>query len=414
MNEVKITIEQLRVGHFVRLPLAWYAHPFLLSSFMIKNEEQLDTIKKLNIKYVFIYPQKSTQLTQPINHISAQLDESYTLQEMMAVKTKRIEEMQRSKHIQKQVENKFQTSLEKIKNLDNKLQKLPLHAIKDVNEVVDYIYNQINNNEHFSLHLMPEALVSERLYYHSLNVATLSMLLAKKCGKNASELRLIGVASIFHDIGKTKLPSHLMRKLEPLTLPEQNLLKLHPEYGVRLISSISEFPKEINEIKEIIYKHHERLDGTGYPDGTRDMNDLTQILSVTDEFDYLCSPSIASIKPVSPYSSLSFLYKNCSRKLNLNYIHLLIKQLGIYPPGCVVELNNGQIGLVMSINTKNLLYPKLMIYDQDTPKDKAAIINLETLGEKISRVILPARLPREIFDYLQPRKCISYFIDALE
>jgi hypothetical protein len=106
------------------------------------------------------------------------------------------------------------------------------------------------------------------------------------------------------------------------------------------------------------------------------------------------------------------MFKHKTKQLNKDYIGLLIKHLGIYPPGSVVELSNGQVGLVMSVNSQRLLYPSVLIYDAAIPRTEAAVVDLESMNLSIKRVLLPSRLPQEIFDYLSPRTRISYFFDS--
>lgn len=418
MSEIKLNTEHLQVGNYIRLPLTWHDHPFLLSNFMIKNQEQIDIIKKLGIQHVYINLKKSIKppKTEQPDAILHEEEVDDTVEEIlidkMQSKDKCIEQLKNHKESQKRAEQGFKYSFSKIKDLMRNTQGYPLRSIREANELTNYIASQLYNSSNITLHLMAAPPNDDSIYYHSLNVATLAMLLAKLCGKNYDEIKLIGLAAIFHDIGNSKVSPHIFKKNETLTKPEENLYKMHATYSVRLLEMARDFPAEA---KEMIEKHHERLDGSGYPNGltANDINDSTQLLSVVDEYDYMCNPLMKNRNPVTPYTALSFLYKHCNKKLSKHHVQTLIKQLGIYPPGCVVELSNGHIGLVMSINSKRSLYPKLMIYDKHVPKEKAAIIDLEELSLTIKRVLLPSRLPKEVFDYLQPRKCIGYFFDAV-
>lgn len=420
MNEIKVSVKNLQIGNYIRLPLTWHKHPFLLSNFMIKNEEQIKIIQQLELEHVFLIVEKSETLPkkkepEQIIQLSEENghDEINDLHgKMHSEKLSRIEQLQKYKRSQKRAEEAFKHTFTQMRGLINKLQTRPLTAIREAQELVDYLSDQLKQADQITLHLMDDSTREEGLYYHSLNVATLSMLMAKRCNKSEDEIKLIGMAAIFHDIGKIKLPTQILRKTEPLTKPEENLYQMHPIYGLKLLDLMNNFPYRA---KEIILKHHERLDGSGYPKGVAgdQIDDLTQLLSVIDEYDYICNPLLRAKQPVPPYTALSFLFKHRSQKLNKRYIQLLIKQLGIYPPGCVVELSNGHVGLIMSVNSERLLYPKLMIYDPHVPRDKAAIIDLEHVSLSIKRALQPSRLPKEIFNYLSPRTCTSYFFDAV-
>ncbi len=87
--------------------------------------------------------------------------------------------------------------------------------------------------------------------------------------------------------------------------------------------------------------------------------------------------------------------------------------LGVYPPGTIVQLSNGVIGMVATINTSKPMKPTIVIYDAETPKEEAILLDMEfEVDVNIAKAIRPAQLPREIFNYLSPRKQISYYFDA--
>lgn len=417
MAELRISVDRLQVGNYIKLPLSWRDHPFLLSSFMIKKDEQIQLIRQLGLKFVFIIPEKSDAPPKPAEILETRSsdsdpDEEITaLQEnMQAEKLQRIEQMKEYRRNVQRTEQSFNRSLAQMRALINKLQNRPLNAIQEAHELIDDITNQLMQADQMVLHLMADSPEGESLYYHTLNVAMLSMLLAKQCGKSAEEIKLLGMAAIFHDIGKIKIPTQILRKTEPLSKPEENLYKMHPRYSLTLLDLAKDFPEQA---KGMILKHHERLDGSGYPDGVNgsQLDDMTQLIAVVDEYDSLCHPQIGGKAAATPHTVLSFMFKHKTKQLNKDHIGMLIKHLGIYPPGSVVELSNGQVGLVMSVNSQRLLYPSVLIYDPAIPRTEAAVVDLENMHLSIKRVLLPSRLPQEIFDYLSPRTRISYFLD---
>jgi hypothetical protein len=87
--------------------------------------------------------------------------------------------------------------------------------------------------------------------------------------------------------------------------------------------------------------------------------------------------------------------------------------MGVYPPGSIVSLSDGTIGIVVSVSSGKSLRPTLLVYDPDVPKDEAILLDLETLPDvNISKAIRPALLSPEVFAYLSPRKRATYFFDA--
>ena len=110
--------------------------------------------------------------------------------------------------------------------------------------------------------LMNEGSDNEDIYSHSLNVAIMSMMLARSSGMDGQDIKTIAIGALFHDMGKLKVPSAIIRKTTKLTEPEENYLKLHPKYSVDLADLSDSFPKQA---KPILSQHHELLDGSGYP-----------------------------------------------------------------------------------------------------------------------------------------------------
>jgi hypothetical protein len=91
---------------------------------------------------------------------------------------------------------------------------------------------------------------------------------------------------------------------------------------------------------------------------------------------------------------------------------LLIRCLGVYPPGTVVEISNGEVGMVMAVNPKNQLNPSIMLYDPNVPKKEALIVDLADEPDlRVEKSIRLAQLSKEMYEYLSPRTRITYFVD---
>lgn len=410
MSGIKISVDRLQVGNYVSLPLGWREHPFLFSSFLIKEQEQIDLIRRLGLKQVTIIPDKCDLPPRTLQDLQSEiLSDPHLLDErqraMVEDKEGRIAQLQQYRRRLQQCEKQFQQSLSQVRSLMGKIQSRPLNAIADAHELVGAMTRQLMEVDEMVLHLVSDAEEGNNFYFHSLNVCVLSMLLARECGMSANEIDMIGLGALFHDIGKLKIPSHILRKSEPLSRPEQNLLALHPRYGLDLLSLSHDFP---DEAKCIVLRHHEHLDGSGYPDGLKgeQIDPLSQIVGLVNEYDRLCHQ-----KSKVPYSALSGLYKLRRGHYNELTLTKLVRLLGLYPPGSVVQLSDGRVGLVMSINTARLLYPTVLIYDPKVPRNEAAIIDLELVGLSIAKVIHPKRLPPAIFEYLSPRTRISYYFE---
>ena len=114
----------------------------------------------------------------------------------------------------------------------------------------------------------------------------------------------------------------------------------------------------------------------------------------------------------TPFSALAHQFKVDKAKYETDSLSLLVKLLGIYPPGTVVELDSGQYALVISVNINKLLAPNVLIYDPLVPKEQAVILDLnENEDLKIVKAIHPSTLSEEMFSYLNPRTRVNYYFD---
>lgn len=415
MAELKIKPHQIKIGYAIKLPCSWMKHPFLSASFVIENSQQIAIISTLKLDFVFFYPEKSTLIKQtqaPKSEDSVTEKERADEQAAALHKQKqaRIEAAKAHRTAIQKTEKAFAHTLGEVKTMMKMLGSRPLNAIEGSKALISNMANTILGAESLVIHLMTNGKKEEQnFYFHSLNVAVLSMLLAEKAQCNAAELEAIGIGALFHDIGKLKIPSQILRKQSPLTAPEQNLLKMHPRYALELVNLADNFPAAA---KTIIEQHHEYYDGSGYPQGlTADkICKLSSIVSIANEFDNLCHP-VNPEKARTPHHALSFMFTHMKNKFNQDILALFIKLMGIYPPGTIVQLSDERIGIVMSANKDDLTQPEILIYDSEVPRLEAAIINLGE-GLKISKVAAQINLSPEIVAYLNPKAQTNYYFDA--
>ena len=411
-----MSVSRLQPGLHIRLPVRWNDHPFLFNTFKIKSDEQVRVIKQLGIKYVYVTPELSDTIPLPAeesisepSHLSTN-EASDEAEKLWAEKQERIETLSKYRRRVSQCEKEFDRSLARIRSIMAKLRSRPELAIQESESLVEDIVDSLLSEDEVTLHLMGSKSEFEDLYFHCLNVSVLSMMIAKAKGFSGEKIKDVGMGALFHDIGKVKIPSVILRKTTPLSEPEYNYLKLHTKYGADIARAIGTLP---DDVITVIEQHHELLDGSGYPLGLKgdEIDSVTQIISVANAFDGLCHHQNPSEKKI-PYSALSYLYKHSKHLYNAENLNMLIKYMGVYPPGTIVKLSNDMVGLVISINSGSLLCPNVLLYDPSVPKLQAPIITLAPKELTIESVIHPEKLPEEIREYLNPRARISYYFEG--
>lgn len=411
---VKIAPKDIKLGYAIKLPVGWMKHPFLTNKLTVESVQQIRIIQSLELDYVYFYPERSSVVAE-VEAESSECTASQDLEdlqlrtEMQLEKEQRIEQAKAHRRELQKTEKAFTQSMVQVRNLMTKVQGRPLNAIEDASQLVSNLADTILSEDALVLHLISQAgTEQESMYFHVLNVSILAMMLAKNLKCSAEEVKWVGLGAMFHDIGKLKIPSQILRKTTALTTPEQNFIKLHPKLGLELLNLTKEFPAEA---KAIVEQHHEYLDGSGFPAGLKanEIDKLARIVAVVNEFDNLCHPADMT-QARSPHHALSVMFKTMKGKLGDIEMKVMIKMMGIYPPGTVVMLSDKRVGIVMAVNSDSMLYPDVLIYDADVPRLEAAIVTLEANKLSIEKVIKPKALPPEVFAYLNPRAQVSYFV----
>jgi putative nucleotidyltransferase with HDIG domain len=246
---------------------------------------------------------------------------------------------------------------------------------------------------------------------HALNVATLAMMVAKHFKIGEEEMRLIGMAGLLHDIGEQRVPLRIVRNRSKITRVEALEYQRHAQHSVDMLTRFQGFP---DEVLDIIRHHHERLDGSGYPEKLKgDQIPLpTRIVSGVDQYDSLVNNPEAE-QALSPAESLAHMYKNQKHLFSPEVIVAMIQTFGVYPPGTVVALTDGTLGLVLNLNMEFRLKPLILAYNPASPKATPDILDLSQDDQRtIVRAIPKHDLPREIMDYLCLKRWTGYFIQS--
>ena len=409
-----ITMDQLKVGLYVYLDLKWFEHPFAFNNFKIKDDEQIAIIKTLGLKKVRYDAARSDQRPAP-SQPEKPRDETApapVLKEHPALAAKRalVEKIRLQREASARIETAFVDTAKTIHNVEKNLLTHPEETLKQADQLVEQIADSILSAPELALHVMGDKMGGEEMYFHSLNVTMLSLMMARDIKMPAEAVKSLGMGALFHDIGLREIPNKILLKMEPLTQAERNYFELHCQYGIEIGHGLKLPAPTIAIIRE----HHELYDGTGYPQKLKGdaINLLARIVAIANHYDELCNPLNIS-NALTPHEALATMFAKLRAKFDPRLLQVFVRCLGVYPPGTIVQLSNGVIGMVATINTAKPMKPMLVIYDPQIPKEEAILVDMETeVDVNIAKAIRPAQLSREIYNYLSPRKQVSYYFDA--
>lgn len=196
---------------------------------------------------------------------------------------------------------------------------------------------------------------------HSVNVAILSLLLGLDAGLDRNRQRDVFLGAIFHDIGMNFINEKVFLKNGKLDVQEFLKIKEHPQKGYELIK---DFSFANSYMKIIVLEHHEKLDGSGYPNQLHEskIHQVAKIVAVTDGYDAMTSDRIYS-RAVSPYDALQHLIQASGKHLDAKLVELFVKKIMPYPEGCLVRLSNQTSALVVTTHENDPLRPIIMPID---------------------------------------------------
>lgn len=200
-----------------------------------------------------------------------------------------------------------------------------VYPLKDflVEHVHEVIFSVINKELSFT-NIKNIENVDIYTFEHSLDVCTLSILIGKCMNLKDEDLTTLGIGAFLHDIGKTQISSRILSKPYNLTPEEFEKIKLHPVYGYKILNEILDEPYQTaKEISSIILHHHEKWDGTGYPQGLREeqIDLFSRIVTIADIFDAIISDRV--YKTAAPaYEARRYLIDNASTIVDPRIINL--------------------------------------------------------------------------------------------
>jgi len=412
---VSIDVDQLQIGLYITLDMKWMDHQFLTNSFKIKDEKQLQQLRHLGLGKIRYNPAKSDlpPLPPQPKRPDAPPPPPPTIdpeeEAAIARKKVRMERLVKLRQSVSQCEKQFVEAATTIKSINQNLYSRPQECVKSAAQLVTKMVDSLLIDKDLAIHAMNDKIAGEDVYFHSLNVSVLAMMLAKEMGLPRPEISLIGLGALFHDVGKTRIPDKILRKMDPLTAAEQNFLNEHPRYGEEIARTM----KLPTPVVEIILHHHEHMDGTGYPDKLNE-NTLprqTRVVAIANTFDNLCN-HVNPAKCLTPYEAVSVMFAKQRHLYDPTALSVFIHCMGIYPPGTVVRLSDDIWGMVVSVNTHQPLKPIVLIHDPLVPKEEAILLNLDEEPDfKITRTYRPTELPREVLEYLSPRRRVTYYFN---
>ena len=376
--KVKVDVSQLKKGMYVsELDRSWTETSFLLQGVLIEGKEEIAEFQK-TCEHVFIDADKSHESVYAhLRSLTTLTQDSKSASNSLAHESAQAELEQ----------NNFQKELKVARKLHTRTRTYIDKALDDVRlgqavntdaakELVTEVANSITRSPHALVWLTNLKERDEYTSIHCMNVCVMAVSFGRTLGMEKAELEVLGLGGLLHDLGKMRVPLEILNKPSKLTFEEFEIMKTHPVEGYNMLKEQGDLP---GDVLDIVKHHHERRNGKGYPSqlGGDEINNMTRIVAIVDVYDAITSDRVYH-DAISPYDALKNMYEWVKEDFDKDMIEKFIKCLGIYPIGCVVELNLGHVGIVVSASEKSKLRPIVMLVQNSKhetfPKPK--LVNL--------------------------------------
>ncbi|MCC6093616.1 MAG: HD-GYP domain-containing protein [Eubacterium sp.] len=218
-------------------------------------------------------------------------------------------------------------------------------AVKMAKTVVSDLMDSIRKNNAIMLSIDDLRISDEYTFKHSVDVAALSMIIARKEKLSEDQIQKIGLAGLLHDLGKTKIPNEILNKPGRLTPEEFEIMKKHSQYSYELVRNN---PEVSPDIAIGILQHHEKMNGCGYPFGLTEehIHPYAKILSVADIFDALATDR--PYKKAMNLKDATDLLMTMTAELDSFALRSFLRTILLYPVDSIVQLSNGESARVVS------------------------------------------------------------------
>lgn len=360
----KISVAEVRVGMYVHeLCGSWLDNPFWSTSFPLRATADVSKLQASGVKQLWIDTEKGLDVEMtPGANLTDDQEEPVDTGEL--IKTHNFvfdqqapasmhEEVERAAKILKKSRDVVGAMFEdaRMGRIVSATASLPL---------VDEIASSVLRNTGALVSLVRLKQADDYTYLHSVAVCAMMVSMAKQLGLEDEQIREYGLAGLLHDIGKMAIPTAILNKPGRLTDEEFMTVKTHPSAGYAMLRTVSDIP---DIVLDVCLHHHERVDGTGYPEQLREhsLSQAARVAAICDVYDAITSnrPYKKGWTPTESLRKMAVWAKG--GHFDQTLFAAFVKCIGIYPVGSLVRLKSNRLAVVID-NSESLLRPTVRVF----------------------------------------------------
>lgn len=354
-----IRIEQLTPGMFIHdLNCDWIDHDFVRSQFAVKDALTVERVRRVGVQEVYIDTARGGDVPNAPSAEDAQRELDATLDRIAAAPASHTDdaalgaEIVRARRLRGEARDIVRSMMGDIR-LGKQIELEKIEPL--VENIVSSIFRQPNALLPL-LHLKDH---DDYTFLHSVSVCALLTSFARTLDLPREIIKEISIGALLHDVGKAKVPDHILNKPAKLTDAEFDKMKSHVVQSKIILMNTP----GISQIAlDVAAQHHERFDGTGYPNKLKgdEISLYGQMGAIVDVYDAITSNRVYH-KGMPPTQALKKLLEWSKFHFDPKLVHAFIRSVGIYPSGSLVRLQSGRLAVVQEQCADNLLHPRVLV-----------------------------------------------------
>lgn len=323
---------------------SWFRHPFWRARFVVTDQGVLDRIRTSPIDGVIIDTAKGKALASPTASLSNEQVARSSIVRPRPVMATHPSSITRQNPDVEQARKIIARGKQMVKRLFEDARLGNLAMSKDILDLVDEMSSSIERNRTTLINIARLKTKDEYTYLHSVAVSALMMNFARQLGMDADAIRDMGVAGLFHDVGKMMVSNEVLNKAGRLSDAEFAEIKAHTTAAAEMLSQCEKVPPLAIDVAQ---HHHERIDGTGYPHGlTGDrLSIAARMGAICDIYDALTSERAYkdAWTPAKAITRMTEWTDHLDQKLLFSFM----LSIGLFPPGMLVRLRSNRLGVIL-------------------------------------------------------------------